>query len=250
MADSPVGEMADSPVGQPSSSPAGALSVWPVHVPARVAPGDRLGPLLLQAEPSLRNGDVVVVASKVVSKAEDRVVDFDGDWPALVASQSRRILRRRGDLFITETEHGFVCANAGIDRSNVEPNKAVLLPRDPDRSAHVLRNEVRGIANVDVAVVVSDTNGRAWREATTEVALGCAGLIPVEDLRGGEDAYGTKLSVTQNCIADELAGAAGLVMKKAASTPFVIIRGVDPRHFGDGSIAEHVVRRYANDLFR
>lgn len=227
-----------------------SLQVIGVPYEPDIRAGDRLGPALLSAFGDLQDGDVVVVSSKAVAKAEGRVVDETGDWDALVRSESVRILRVRGDLFVTETPHGFVCANAGIDKSNTSPGTAVLLPKDPDNSAHVLRNEIRGMSGVEVATVVSDTNGRAWREGVVEQAIGCAGLGPIEDMRGQTDAFGTRLEVTQTCVADEIAGAAGLVMNKTERVPFAIVRGIPTRHFGTGSIAADVVRKYSADLFR
>jgi len=216
-----------------------------------VRPGDDLAALIAGAA-DLVEGDVVVVTQKVVSKAEDRLVDIDpevGHRP-LVERESVRILRRRGDLVIAETEHGFVCANAGVDLSNVEAGQAALLPVDSDRSARRIRDALRHRFSVDVAVVVSDTFGRPWRRGVTDVAIGCAGLRPVVDLRGTTDALGRELQVTEVAVVDEIAAAAELVMGKAAGVPVAVVRGIDPAWFGDGSVVDDVVRSPDEDLFR
>ncbi|MBI03108.1 MAG: coenzyme F420-0:L-glutamate ligase [Acidimicrobiaceae bacterium] len=216
-----------------------------------VRPGDDLAALIAGAA-DLVEGDVVVVTQKVVSKAEDRLVDIDpeaGHRP-LVERESVRILRRRGDLVIAETEHGFVCANAGVDLSNVEAGQAALLPVDSDRSARRIRDALRHRFSVNVAVVVSDTFGRPWRRGVTDVAIGCAGLRPVVDLRGTTDALGRELQVTEVAVVDEIAAAAELVMGKAAGVPVAVVRGIDPLWFGDGSVVDDVVRSPDEDLFR
>ena len=201
----------------------------------------------------LRNGDLVAVTSKVVAKAEDRVVAFDGTdehKAQLIESESRRILRRRDQLRITETLHGFVCANAGIDLSNTTDGTAVLLPLDPDRSARRFRAELRRRRDVDVAVIITDTFGRTWRNGVTDIAIGSAGLKPILDLRGTADANGRILEATEVAIVDEIAGAVELVLGKAAATPFALVRGLDSGFFGEGSITEQVIRSANDDLFR
>ena len=161
-----------------------------------------------------------------------------------------RVLRRRGTLRITETRHGFINANAGVDLSNTDEGTAVLLPKDPDRSARRLRGEIERRCAVEVAVLVTDTFGRVWRQGVTDVALGSAGLRPVLDLRGTLDANGRLLEATEVAIADEIAGAANLVLHKAAGTPFALIRGLDESFFGPGSVSENIVRSKHEDLFR
>jgi coenzyme F420-0:L-glutamate ligase/coenzyme F420-1:gamma-L-glutamate ligase len=201
----------------------------------------------------LRAGDLVIVTSKVVSKAEGQVVPYDGseeDKVRIVEGESVRVLRRRGTLRITETRHGFINANAGVDLSNADDGTAVLLPKDPDRSARRLRGEIRRRRGVDVAVLITDTFGRVWRQGVTDVALGSAGLRPVLDLRGTHDANGRLLEATEVAIADEIAGAANLVLHKAAGTPFALIRGLEASFFGEGSVSEHIVRTKNEDLFR
>lgn len=222
-----------------------------------VGADDDLATLVLEgldaAGLDLLEHDLIVVTSKVVSKAEGRVVSFDGTAAhreALIAQESRRILRRRGALRITETHHGYVNANAGIDHSNTAEGTAVLLPKDPDRSARRLRAEFRRRRDVEVAVVITDTFGRTWRNGVTDVALGSAGVRPILDLRGTADAHGRILDVTEVAIVDEIAGAANLVLGKAARTPFALVRGLDPSYFGDGSVIGDVVRTPQGDLFR
>lgn len=208
---------------------------------------------------SLLPNDVVVVTQKVVSKAEGAMESVDPSDPLshkpLVERESVRILRRRGDLIISETRHGFVCANAGIDLSNVQRGQAALLPVDPDRSARRIRDGIMGRCGTQVAVIVSDTFGRPWRRGVTDIAIGSAGLCAVMDLRGTQDAYGRELQVTEVAIVDEIAGAADLVMGKATGVPVAIVRGVDPEAFTPerahrSSVSRDIVRSPAEDLFR
>ncbi len=234
-----------------------SLVITPIALRASVSAESDILTLLLdaldQAGEAPTDGDVIVVTSKVIAKAEGRVVPFDGTDHAklaLIESESRRILRRRGTLRITETHHGFVNANAGVDLSNTEPGTAVLLPVDPDRSARRLRAGLRVRRDVDVGVVITDTFGRAWRHGVTDVAIGAAGLRTVLDLRGTVDATGRTLEATEVAIADEIAGAANLVLGKAAGTPFALLRGLDPTYFGDGSVTRDIIRPVNGDLFR
>lgn len=233
------------------------LRVIPIHGVGVVGKGDDLVTLLLQGIDAaglvLLHHDLVVVTSKVVSKSEGRVVDFNGTEQhkdELIERESARVLRRRGPLRITETEHGFINANAGIDLSNTEPGTAVLLPKDPDRSARRLRAELRRRCDVEVAVIVTDTFGRVWRRGVTDVALGSAGIKPILDLRGTSDANGRVLEVTEIALVDEVAGAANLVLGKAEGTPFALVRGLDESYFGEGSVGEDIVRPANEDLFR
>ena len=229
------------------------ISLIPVEGLPEVRLGDVLAELIAGVA-SLEDGDVVVVTQKVVSKAEGRLEAVDPDDPlshkALVEREAVRVLRRRGDLVITETAHGFICANAGIDLSNVEAGWAALLPVDPDRSARRIRDGLRARLGVSVGVIVSDTFGRTWRQGVTDVAIGCAGVAAVVDLRGTEDALGRELQVTEVCIADELAAAAELVMGKASGIPVAIVRGVDPAYLREGSVAAEITRPPNEDLFR
>ena len=227
------------------------IRILPVRGLPEVTPGDDLAEMIARMA-ELADGDVVVVTQKVVSKAEGRLVDLDpevGHRP-LVEAESVRVLRRRGDLVISETTHGFVCANAGVDLSNVAEGTAALLPVAPDRSARRIRDALRRHVGVEVAVVVSDTFGRPWRRGVTDVAIGCSGLRPVIDLRGTTDALGRELQVTEVAVVDELAAAAELVMGKAENVPVAVVRGVDPSWFGEGGVVDDVVRDPSEDLFR
>jgi coenzyme F420-0:L-glutamate ligase len=195
----------------------------------------------------LHSGDVVVVAHKIVSKAEGRLVDPD-DRQAALLRESARILRRSGEMVIAETRHGFVCANAGLDSSNVPGGRVVLLPLDPDLSARRIRARLLNLTSQYVSVVISDTFGRAWRIGQTNVAIGIAGIDPFVDYRGSLDAEGRELFATRICIADELAGAAEMVMGKARRIPAAIVRGA-PVATAPGEAAE-IVRPHDEDLFR
>ena len=229
------------------------VALIPVEGMPEIRPGDGLAELIA-GRVELVDGDVVVVTQKVVSKAEGRLVAVDADDPRshkrLVEEEAVRILRRRGDLIMTETSHGFVCANAGIDLSNVERGYAALLPLDSDRSARRIRDGLRARLGVSVGVIVSDTFGRTWRRGVTDVAIGVAGVAAVVDLRGTSDALGRELQVTEVCVADELAAAAELVMGKAEGVPVAVIRGVNPAWLRESSVAAEIVRPYQEDLFR
>ncbi|MGH8986547.1 MAG: coenzyme F420-0:L-glutamate ligase [Acidimicrobiia bacterium] len=233
------------------------LSVIPIEGMPEIHAGDVIAELVTRAARDqttpLLDDDCLVVTQKIVSKAEGRLVVLDpadtAARRALVDAESTRVLRRRGELVISETHHGFVCANAGVDLSNVEEGKAALLPVEPDRSAKRIRDGIRAHAGVEVAVVVSDTFGRAWRQGLTDVAIGVSGLAAVVDLRGEHDARGRELQATEVAVADEVASAAELVMGKAAGVPVAIVRGLDPAWRREGS-ARELVRSPAEDLFR
>lgn len=219
-----------------------------------VAPGDDLLPHLLgalgDAGEDLADGDVVCVASKVVSLSEGRLAPLDADPDArraLAAAEAAGVVADAPQVLVTRTQHGFVCANDGIDTSNVPAGQALLLPVDPDASAARLRTRLREHLGVDVGVVVTDTFGRPWREGQTDVALGVAGVSALRDERGGLDLHGRPLEVTVAAVADELAGLADLVRSKDARAPFVLVRG--PGLSGDGTGAE-LVRDLELDLFR
>ena len=236
-----------------------------------IMPGDDLADLIAHAlermDLRLRDGDILSICQKVVSKAEGRLVNLSDIEPSplarkfaerwdkdpraveLVLRQTSRVVRMDNAVLIVETGPGWVCANAGIDESNsLEDNRAILLPEDPDASASKIRRDLKRMTGVDIAVLVTDTFGRPWRDGLTEVCLGIAGLDPMLDLRGTTDLGGRELHHTVIAIADELACAAGLLMPKAGATPAVLIRGY---HFkpGDGS-AKALIRPAASDLFR
>ena len=235
------------------------LEVFGIDGIGEIHPGDDLAGIIATAAAdgegtALADGDVVVVTQKIVSKAENQLVAIDPDDPLshkpLVEAESVRILRRRGDLIISETKHGFVCANAGIDLSNVESGWAALLPEDSDRSARRIRDGIRGKAGIEVAVIISDTFGRTWRRGVTDVAIGSAGIAAVLDLRGTPDALGREMQVTEVAVVDEIACAAELVMGKSSGIPVAVVRGVDPTWFRDGSVHDEIVRHPNDDLFR
>lgn len=231
---------------------------------------DDLTALIVRAArdgPGIVDGDVLVVTQKVVSKAEGRVVPLSDVRPSdkaerlaaeigkdprlveLILRESVRIVRQRGPVLITETRHGFVCANAGVDASNVGPEGVVaLLPEDPDRSAARIREGVRDAFAADVAVIISDTFGRPWREGHTNVAIGLAGMSPFVDYVGRSDSFGYELRVSTLAVADELAAAAELVQNKLDNVPVAIIRGYEYSR-GEGT-ARDFVRDAERDLFR
>ena len=234
-----------------------------------VRPGDDLAALLHAAGAPLQAGDVLVVAHKVVSKAEGRVVrlaevepgeraralaaehDKDPRHVEVVLGETAELVRAERGVLICRTHHGFVCANAGVDASNTEPGTLVLLPRDPDASARALRARLRELAGgVAPAVVVSDSFGRAWRHGQADVAIGAAGFEPLEDWRGRQDAEGRALKATWIALADQLASAADLARRKDARQPAVLVRGLE-RHVteDDGPGGAALVRSRAEDLF-
>jgi coenzyme F420-0:L-glutamate ligase / coenzyme F420-1:gamma-L-glutamate ligase len=228
------------------------IEIIPVEGLPEIRPGADLATLIADHS-SVRDGDVVVVTSKAVSKAEGRLVEVDPadrerarrEW---AERETVRVVARRGDLLIAETVHGFVCAHAGVDGSNVPPDRIALLPLDPDGSAERLRQGLRA-RGADAGVVLSDTFGRPWRTGQTNVAIGVAGLLPMRDHRGEKDVFGTLLEATVIAVADEVASAAELVMGKNAGIPVAIIRGLPAGWLGAGS-AREIVRPPDEDLFR
>ncbi|HTV12822.1 MAG TPA: coenzyme F420-0:L-glutamate ligase [Acidimicrobiales bacterium] len=229
------------------------ISLLPVEGIGEVGSGDEIADLVLD-HAALEERDVLVVTQKIVSKAEGRLVPLDAsDLRArrrLVLSESARVLRDREGLIISETRHGFVCANAGVDLSNVAVGQAALLPVDPDRSARHIRDALRARTGLTLGVIISDTFGRAWRNGLTDVAIGCAGVAAVVDLRGTPDANGKELAVTEMCVADEIAAAAELAKGKANGVPAVIVRGLEPSLFRESSVRAEIVRPHQMDLFR
>lgn len=233
------------------------LEILPVEGIGDVTPGDDLAALIANAAPWLRDGDVLVVTSKIVSKAEGRLVDVPVDGPEreiargeVLAAETARLVARRGQTRIVQTHHGFVMAAAGIDASNVDRAHVVLLPKEPDASARSLRAALRERHGVDVAVVVSDTMGRPWRNGLTDVALGAAGIDAIRDHRGERDPYGNELHITQMAVIDELAAAGELVKGKRDQVPVAVIRGyLAAATPDDGAGAAVLVRDAAHDLF-
>ncbi|HYN37599.1 MAG TPA: coenzyme F420-0:L-glutamate ligase [Actinomycetota bacterium] len=232
-----------------NDAPPSEIKILPITGIPEVQEGDDLAQIIVDANPThgFENNDVLVVAQKVVSKAEGRTVQAE-DRRRFAEEESRRILRRAGDMIISETMHGFVCANAGVDASNVEPGTITLLPQDPDLSARRMRARIKHLTGIDVAVIVSDTFGRAWRLGQTNVAIGVAGMNPFSDYVGTTDGYGNELSATRICSADELAGAAELVMRKTTGVCAAVVRGaVVDREAGS---ARAIARPPGEDLFR
>ena len=249
---------------------AGEVRLIPLPGLPEVKEGDDVARLIAEAagsDPGVRDGDVLVVTQKIVSKAEGRVrlladvtpsaeaeklaveTEKDPRLVELILQESARIVRRRGPVLITETRHGFVCANAGIDASNVGPEGTVcLLPEDSDRSAANIRAAVREATGADTAVIISDTFGRPWREGHTNVCIGLAGMLPYHDYVGQTDSHGYELRVSTLCVADELAAAGELVQNKLDGVPVTIVRGY-PYPKGEGR-ARDIVRDRELDLFR
>lgn len=238
------------------------LTISPVRGLPELRDGDDLAGLIVERA-QLRDGDVVVVAQKAISKVEGRIVRLDevepterarelagdGDPRRLEAilGEAKRVVRTRGSLMIAETRHGFVCASAGVDASNApEPGTLVLLPLDPDASAARLRARLRELTGREVGVVVSDSFGRPWRQGTTDVAIGAAGVEVLRDLKGERDPVGYELRSTVIAIADEIAGAAELVMGKLGRVPVVIVRGLEVA--GEGT-AQEIVMPAERNLF-
>ncbi|MGY0234552.1 coenzyme F420-0:L-glutamate ligase [Longispora urticae] len=268
--------LSQDPAG-PAAPRQGVLTVLPVAGIGDVAPGDDLAALIAGAAPWLADGDILIVTSKIVSKAEGRLVDVPAEGPAreeakaaILAAETARTVAVRGKVKIVQTHHGYVMNNAGIDESNVDPTRMVLLPVDPDASARALRAALadRGL---DVGVVVTDTMGRPWRDGLVDFAIGAAGVHPLRDHRGETDAYGNDLFVTRMAVVDELAAAGELVKGKIDQVPVAVVRGLVPTgRPADGSggpddgasrqpggsgladgpgVAETLVRDAASDLF-
>jgi len=247
------------------------VRILPIAVSGEIRAGESLGARFLASARSLglrfQDGDILVVKHKVVSKAEGTMVALDEIRPSaaswrwarryeldprvseLALRESRRIVRRKRGVLITETRHGFICANSGVDVSNVDGGQhAVLLPENPDRSAARLRRELKKRLGIEIAVIVSDSFGRPWREGLTEVAIGVAGMRPLVDYRGRRDPHGYSLHATVDAVADELACAAGLVCGKLEGIPACIIRGYSYLRGSGG--ARQMIRPAKNDLFR
>ena len=184
--------------------------------------------VLNKSEIGIEKNDIFIVTQKIVSKSEGMERDLSNyDFEQLLQSESKKIIRKRGDLVIAKTHHGFICANAGIDRSNVKKNSALLLPEDPNKSADKFRKRFESLANLPIAVIISDTFGRAWRKGQVNFAIGSSGISPIDSYIGKLDSFDNELNATEIAVIDELASAAELVMKKTIDIPIAIIRGVD-----------------------
>lgn len=229
------------------------VEIIPIEGIPEVAPGDDLPTIIAAGFASsgvvARDRDIVVVTHKIVSKAEGRVepAPSEADYRALVEREARAVVRRRGDLVIAQTDHGFICANAGVDRSNVPGGDAVLLPIDPDRSAHRIRVRLERALGVTLGVVVTDTFGRPWRRGIVDVAIGISGLPAILDLRGQPDADGRIMEAAEIAVVDEIAAAADLAMGKTNRIPVAVVRGLDLT--GEGRAVD-LVRPPGEDLFR
>ena len=184
--------------------------------------------VLNKSEIGIEKNDIFIVTQKIVSKSEGMERDLSNyDFEELLQSESKKIIRKRGDLVIAKTHHGFICANAGIDRSNVKKNSALLLPEDPNKSADKFRKKFESLANLPIAVIISDTFGRAWRKGQVNFAIGSSGISPIDSYIGKLDSFDNELNATEIAVIDELASAAELVMKKTIDIPIALIRGVD-----------------------
>jgi coenzyme F420-0:L-glutamate ligase/coenzyme F420-1:gamma-L-glutamate ligase len=216
------------------------LTIRPLRGLPELREGDDLAQMIRERA-ELVGGDVVVVAQKAISKIEGRIVRLDESAKMdVILGEAKRVVRRRGSLVIAETRHGFICASAGVDASNApEPGTLVLLPVDPDASASRLRERLGELTGREVGVIVTDSFGRAWRQGTTDVAIGAAGIQVLRDLKGQHDPNGYELKSTVIAIADEIAGAAQLVMGKLDRTPVAVVRGLDVA--GDGSARDLVM---------
>jgi coenzyme F420-0:L-glutamate ligase/coenzyme F420-1:gamma-L-glutamate ligase len=247
------------------------IQIFPLKRLPLIKEGDNLADCIIKAakdeQITIQTGDVIVIAQKIVSKAEGGIVRLQAVTPSpmaeeiakttgkdprhveVILKESSRIIRRKDAHLIVQTRHGFICANAGVDRSNVEdPDSITILPVDPDHSARSIKESIRRLAGANVAVIISDTFGRAWRIGQVNVAIGVDGLRPIIDYRGQKDMFGYILNVTQMAVADELASAAELVMRKSDGIPVAIVRGFDYAP-SDGS-AKELIRPEEEDLFR
>ena|SRR6188472_727994 len=251
------------------------IHIIPVHLSIDIKPHDNLDVIILEslkhAQVNLCDGDIVVIAQKIVSKAEGRIINLEHIKPSakslaiakendkdariieLILNESKEVLRLFNGILIAETKQGFICANAGIDQSNIQDgyNHALLLPEDADSSANKIRDFLRKkTGGKDVAVVITDTFGRPFREGQTNVAIGIAGIEPIKSYIGTTDMYGKKLKVTEIAIADEIASAAELSMGKSDRVPIVIIRGYKYQNTGEKSSISKIIRSKEKDLFR
>lgn len=248
----------------------GVVTVYPLKGIPRIRPGDNLVRFLLRAFADSgvapQDSDIIVITQKVVSKAEGRIVRVEDVRPGtkavtlaeelgkdprtvqVVLEESKRVVRKGHGVLITQTKQGFVCANAGIDQSNVEEGYLTLLPKDPDVSARKIRRKLELATGRTLAVVITDTFGRPWRNGQVDVAIGCSGIAPLEDLVGTTDPYGHTLRVTQPAIVDEVASASELVMRKHSMTPAAVVRGLRYKRGYRG--VRTLVRDWRSDLFR
>ncbi|WP_406508346.1 coenzyme F420-0:L-glutamate ligase [Streptomyces sp. NBC_00212] len=224
-----------------------SFRVWALPGLPEVQAGDDLAKLIAAAEPGLADGDILLVTSKIVSKAEGRITEAT-DREAAIDAETVRVVARRGTLRIVENRQGLIMAAAGVDASNTPAGTVLLLPEDPDASAAAIRAGLRDALGVEVGVIVTDTFGRPWRNGLTDVAIGASGVRVLDDLRGGTDAHGNPLSATVISLADELAAAGDLVKGKAGGLPVAVVRGLG--HLAGEGSAREMVRASVDDMFR
>ena len=228
------------------------IRIIPIQGIPEVEAGDNLAEItfdvLKNSDISIEKNDVFVVTQKIVSKSEGMERDLSNfDFEELLQSESKKIIRKRGDLVIAKTHHGFICANAGIDKSNVRKNTALLLPEDPNKSAYKFQKKFESLANLPIAVIISDTFGRAWRKGQVNFAIGSSGISPIDSYIGKLDSFDNELNATEIAIIDELASAAELVMKKTIDIPIAIIRGIE---YKDSKLnASELIRDDNEDFF-
>jgi coenzyme F420-0:L-glutamate ligase / coenzyme F420-1:gamma-L-glutamate ligase len=241
------------------------LQIIPIHIEKEIESSDDISKLIINSA-DLNDGDIIVIAQKIISKQEGRIIDLSSVTPSLLAegissqydkdpriielilSESKRIVRMKNQIIIVQTNHGFICANAGVDESNVKNGYAILLPVDSDMSAKIIREKIKSNTDKNVAIIISDTFGRPFRMGQTNCAIGISGLSPLLDYAGTLDSFGKILRVTEIAVADELSAAAELVMGKALKCPVTIIRGYS-FNFKENGISE-LIRPETEDLFK
>ena len=228
------------------------VTIIPVSGLPEVLPGDNLADLtnnvLKKLNRKVMGGDIFVVTQKIVSKSEGMSRDLDDyNFEDLLMGEVNRVIRRRGELIIAKTKHGFICANAGIDKSNVKKNTVLLLPEDPNKSAHSYRKKMESLTGKKIAVIVSDTFGRAWRKGQVNFAIGSSGINPVTSYIGKTDTYENELNATEIAVIDEIASAAELVMEKTINVPIAIVRGV--KYEDSKKNASELIREDEEDFF-
>ena len=224
------------------------MKITPIHIEKEISVDDDLSKIILDST-DVCDGDILVIAQKIISKVEGQKVKIldETEYHSLVNSQAKRIIRKRGGTIIAQTKHGFICANVGIDRSNVENGYALLLPENPDKSAKKIRCGIEEKLGVEVGVIISDTFGRAWRNGQVNVAIGISGIEPIKSYIGEKDSFGNELNVTQIAIADELSAAAELVMGKAENIPIAIIKNF--KFIRSDKKIDEVIRKESEDYF-
>ena len=241
------------------------MQIIPIHIEKEIGPDDDISKLIIDSE-EIHNGDILVVAQKIISKQEGRIVELSSVVPSLLAegisseykknpriielilNESKQIIRMERGILIVETKNGFICANAGIDESNVKNGFATLLPLNSDKSAENIRKEILKKINKSVSVIIADTFGRPFRMGQTNCAIGISGMNPILDYAGTKDSFEKTLRITAIAIADELCSAAELVMKKATNCPVAVIRGYDFKN--ENSSIHNLIRPQNEDLFR